>query len=212
MSQPMSLREAEDRVFRSTHQDGLWDVLLGCFVLLFALAPLLSSRLGDFWSSMVFLPFWGLVMLGIWLIRRYVLAPRLGVVKLGRAHKARLTRFNIVMLVLNLAAFALGVVAALQSAVSGQVVSLVFGLILLSGFSVAAYLLGYRRLYVYGLLLWLAPLVGEWLYTRFGVAHHGFPVTFGATAGIMVVTGLAIFARLLRDNPLPEQQAPSQDA
>jgi hypothetical protein len=212
MSRSMNLQEAERQVFKTTFYDGLWDVLLGCFVLLFALAPLLSVSLGDFWSSAVFLPFWGLVMLTIRLIRRYVVTPRLGVVKFGQARKGKLMRFNVVMLVVNAAALVLGIIAALLSAVPGQLVATVLGLILLVGFSVAAYLLDFGRLYVYGLLVGLAPLAGEWLYTHQNVSHHGFPLTFGITAGIMILTGLAIFARFLLDNPVLNQQASSQDA
>jgi hypothetical protein len=212
MSQPVDLQEAERQVFRTTFADGLWDVMLGCFVLLFALAPLLSVSLGDFWSSVVFLPFWGLVALAVWLARRYVVAPRLGVVKFGPERKARLLQLNLVMLIVNAAALVLGIVAALRSPISGRAVTMVLGLLFLISFSIAAYLLDFRRLYIYGLLIWLSPLAGEWLYTHQGVAHHGFPVTFGITAGIMILTGLAIFARFLHDNPLPGQLPSSQDA
>jgi hypothetical protein len=86
------------------------------------------------------------------------------------------------------------------------------GLILLVGFSLAAYLLDFRRLYLYGLLVWLAPLVGEWLYTNYQVPHHGFPITFGLVAAIMILTGLVLFVRLLRDNPLPGPQASAEGA
>jgi hypothetical protein len=199
-------------VFRTAYQDGLWDFFLGCFVLLFAVAPLLSVSLGDFWSSAVFLPFWGLVALAIWLLRKYVIAPRVGVVKFGPARKRKLRRFGLVMLVVNVIALVLGIISAFRSTVPGQEVSIRFGLIMLVGFSIAAYLLDFRRLYVYGLLAFLSPLVGEWLYTQYGVPHHGFPLTFGITAGIMIVIGLVIFARLLRDNPLPEQHNLGQGA
>jgi hypothetical protein len=212
VSQPRSLQEAERQVFRTVYQDGLWDLFLGCFMLLFALAPLLSVRLGDFWSSAVFLPFWGLVALGIWLVRKHVIAPRVGVVKFGQARKRKLLRFNLVMLAVNVVALVLGVIVALRSTVPGAPVPIVFGLILLAGFSFAAYFLDFRRLYVYGLLVGLAPLVGEWLYTNHNVSHHGLPITFGITSGIMILTGLVIFARLLRDNPPPEEQVSGRAA
>jgi hypothetical protein len=212
MSQPKSLEEAERQVFRTAYQDGLWDVFLGCFVLMFAVAPLLSASLGDFWSSAVFLPFWGLVALAMWWIRRQVITPRVGVVKFGPARKRKLRRLGLVLLVVNVVALVLGIVFALRSTVPGQGVSMAFGLIMLVGFSVAAYLLDFGRLYVYGLLVFLAPLVGEWLYRQYGVPHHGFPLTFGIAAGIMVLTGLVIFYRLLRDNPLPDRQEVAEDA
>ena len=212
MSQPRSLQEAEREVFRTVYQDGLWDLFLGCFMLLFALAPLLSVRLGDFWSSAVFLPFWGLVVLGIWLVRKHVIAPRVGVVKFGQARQRKLRKFSLVMLAVNVVALVLGVIVAWRSPVPGLPVPIVFGLILLAGFSLAAYFLDFSRLYVYGLLVGLAPIVGEWLYTNHKVSHHGLPITFGIVSGIMILTGLVIFVRLLRDNPPPEEQVSGQAA
>ena len=69
----------------------------------------------------------------------------------------------------------------------------------------------FGRLYVYGLLIGLAPIVGEWLYLNTGAPHHGFPITFGIAAGIMILTGLFIFVRLLHDNPVPVEGAPSEN-
>ena len=68
MSQKISLKAAERKAFRTTYNDGLVDIFLGCFFLMFVIAPYLSASLGDFWSSAVFLPFWALVYLAIWLI------------------------------------------------------------------------------------------------------------------------------------------------
>jgi hypothetical protein len=212
MSQSSNLQEAERRVFRSVFQDGLWDVFLGCFVLLFALAPLLSRSLGDFWSSAVFLPFWGLIALAIRLLRKHVIAPRLGVVRFGQARKKRLVKFSMVMLMVNTAALILGIVAAALAKVAGQVMPIVLGLIFLVGLSATAYLLDFRRLYAYGLLLALSPIIGEWLYTHQNVAHHGFPVAFGITAGIMILTGIAILVQFLRSNPMPSLPGSSQEA
>jgi hypothetical protein len=213
MSQQISLKEAERKAFRATYNDGLWDILLGCFVLMFTIAPFLSPSLGDFWSAVVFLPFWGLVFLAIWLIRKHVVTPRIGVVKLGRARKTKLMKFSVVMLVVNVVALILGLVAALNfGRVSGQVTTIIFGLILLICFSIAAYFLDFNRLYIYGLLVGLSPLVGEWLYIYGNAAHHGFPITFGATASIMILVALTIFIRLLRDNPVPIKGMPTEEA
>ncbi len=211
MPQQVDLQEAQRKVFRSVSQeDGLWDVLMGCFLLPFSLAPLLSEPLGDFWSSMVFLPFWGLVALAIWQVRKSLVAPRIGVIRLGAPHKRRLTRLWLVLLAINLVALVLGLIVFWSPALAGQIALPVLGLILLLMFNVAAILLEYPRLHVYGLLGFAAPLVGEWLYREHGISHHGLPLTFGVAAGIMILTGLVVFARLLRSSPLPEQADSSQ--
>jgi MFS family permease len=213
MTGQISLKEAEKKAFRIRHDDGLWDILLGCFFLVFAIAPFLSPSLGDFWSSAVFIPFWGMVFLVVRLIRKWVVGPRMGVVKLGRARKTKLMKLSVVMLVVNVIAFILGIVAAMTvGSVPGQMPAIILGLTLLIGFSIAAYFLDFTRLYVYGLLVGLSPLIGEWLWTEGFASHHGFPITFGATAGIMMLVGLSVFLRLLRDNPVPIEGMPMEEA
>jgi hypothetical protein len=211
MSQQISLKEAEQKAFRTRYNDGLWDIFLGCSFLTFVIALYLGPILGDFWSSVALLPFWALVYLAIWLIRRYVVMPRIGTVTFGQARKAKLANFNFVMLVANVTAIIMGFVAALNSgSIPGQMISIIFGMILLMGFSMAAYLLDFNRLYVYGLLAGLSPVVGEWLWTRGYATHHGFPITFGTAAGIMILVGLTVFVRLLHNNPVPIEGIPSE--
>jgi hypothetical protein len=213
MSNPISLKEAERKVFKTSFDDGLWDIFLGCFFLMFAIAPLLSNRLGDFWSSVIFLPIWALVYLAIWLIRKHLVAARVGVVKFGPVRQARLAKFTLVMLIINLVALVLGILAAATfGIVPGQVYAIILGMILLIGFSLAAYFLDFTRLYLYGLLAFLAPLVGEWLFTHGYAAHHGYPVVFSLVSGIMILTGLIVFVRFLRENPIPSEPVTSQGA
>ena len=213
MSQQISLKDAERKVFRAAYNDGLVDIFLGCFFLIFVIGPYLSVSLGDFWSSVVFLPFWALVYLALWLVRRYVVVPRIGRVKFGQVRKARLVRFTVMMLVINIVAFILGSIAVLNfGIVSGQVISVIFGMILLMGFSLAAYFLDSKRLFFYGLLVGFSQPVGEWLWSQGYAAHHGYPVTFGVTAGIMFLLGLFLFIRLLQDNPLPKEENASRES
>jgi hypothetical protein len=213
MSQQISLRNAERKVFQATYNDGLWDIFLGCFFLMFVIGPYLSTILGDFWSSVAFLPFWGLVYLAIWLVKKCVVEPRIGIVKFGVARKTKLGRFIAVMLVINVVAVVLGLIAAMNvGRVPGQIFPIIFGLILLISFSLAAYLLDFGRLYIYGLLLGLSPLIGEWLWTHGYAAHHGLPITFGISTFIMIIVGLVIYLRLLHDNPVPEEEIPSGKA
>jgi len=213
VSQPISLKDAERKVFRTATNDGLWDMFLGCFFIMFSVAPLLSARLGDFWSSAVFLPVWGLLYLAIRQIRKRVILPRVGYVIFGETRRAALGRLSFLMLVVNLLALVLGILAALNyRSIPGQLTSMAFGLMLLLGFSFAAYVLNLPRLYLYGLLAGLSPLVGEWLFSRGLTTHHGFPVTFGAVAGVMILIGLGLFVQLLRSYPAPENGLPGRQA
>lgn len=212
MSEKLSLKAAERKAFTMAFDDGLWDIFLGCFFLQFVIAPFLSERLGDFWSSFIFLPFWGLVYLAIWLIRKYIVKPRIGTVKFGPTRTAKLKKFTLVMLLVNTLVLILGVIALFSfGVVSGQIYPVILGLTLLIAFSLAAYFLDFPRLYIYGLLLTLSPLVGEWLFTHGYASHHGWPITFGATCGIMILTGVIIFIRFLRKNPVPMMEASPEE-
>jgi hypothetical protein len=191
-------------------------VLTGCFVLVLSLAPLLSESLGDFWSSVIFLPFWGLVYLVIKLVRRHVLAPRLGQAGLNQARRRKLLKVNRMMVVIIALVLILGLLAAFVLAWSAGgwlkssdgLALLGLGFLLMTGFSYAAYTLDYPRFYLYGILLFASPLVGEWLAQNFSAAHHGFPIVYGVVSGIMILVGLVIFVRLLVNNPpldIPEE-------
>ncbi|MFQ5858957.1 MAG: hypothetical protein ACE5LU_25435 [Anaerolineae bacterium] len=213
MSQNISLKEVERKVFTTAFQDGLWDILIGCFVLMFAVGPFLSTTgLGDFWSSVIFVPFWALVYLVIWLIRKFVVTPRIGVVRFGLSRKVRLSRFLAIATVVGIVGLILGILSAQISDAPGWVFVTSFGLLVLISFSVAAYFLDFTRLYLYGVLIALSPLVGEWLYVQVGASHHGYPITFGATAAIMISVGLIKFALLLRDHPIPVEESSSVES
>jgi hypothetical protein len=208
MSDQISLREVERKAFTTIYQDGLVDILIGGFTLMFALAPLLSERLGDFWSSAVFVPFWLMLFAGAYWLRRSVVRPRLGAVKFGPARQRRLRTFLIVMVVVEAMSLGLGLLAATRANPWPRVaVPIIFSLALLAFVSVCAYALDYTRLYGYGLLLAAAPLVGEWLYANMGATHHGYPITFGATSAIIILSGVIHFARFLHRYPLPAEEA-----
>jgi hypothetical protein len=78
-----------------------------------------------------------------------------------------------------------------------------FSLMLLIGFSLAAYLLDLTRFYIYGIINCLAVVVGEFLFQFAGASHHGFPVAFGVTSSIMIIIGIILLVNFLRKYPKP---------
>ena len=210
MSDKISLKEIERKTFASVFQDGLVDILLACWVLMFAVGPYLTPSLGDFWGSAVFVPFWAVVALVLFIVRRHVVRPRMGAFKLGSWRRTRVLRFNVVMFVLGVLALGLGVLATIRyDAIPGWMHTARFSLVILIGFGLAGWFLEFARLYLYGALIPLSFLIGEWLWARHGVPHHGYPVTFGVTAGLMLIIGLVSLARLVRDHPLPSNELDS---
>ena len=203
MTERIDLKEADRRVFATSFEDGLVDIFLSCFVLMFVLAPFFSVYIGDFWSSAIFLPFWGVIYLVIRWIRNQVIKPRSGVVKYGPRRIKKMTIFTGIMLILNVIFLILGMVAFFMPQGPGWTKTIPFSLMLLVSFSLAGYFLAVTRFYVYGLMLAGGFFLGEWLYQTYGVSHHGIPLVFGISAAIIFLTGLVKFFKFLRDNPLP---------
>jgi MFS family permease len=198
-----SLEREERSAFRAAVDTGLWDIWLASVAAMFAIAPLLSGALGDFWSVAIFLPVWAALFVVIWLVRERVIVPRVGVVRWGEHRKIRLRRFTVVMLVVNVVALALGVVSAIvapRGPGEQWAVPIAFSLVVLVGFSAAAWALNLPRLFLYAVLMGAGPLIGEWLFRQGHVSHHGFPVVFGALAGIIAAIGLIKLALIVRRN------------
>jgi hypothetical protein len=192
------LKKLERATFLSTADTGLWDIYLASILSMLAIAPYLSVYLGDFWASAVFLPFFALLLWGIHLVKVRVIQPRLGIVEYGSPRQKKLRRLGVIMLVVNLAALLLGIVASVRFPMDqGHVFPIVLSLILLLGFSTAAFFLEIPRVFFYGILLAVAPLVGEELFQRGYVTHHGFGVAFGTCAVVILLAGIIRFVRFL---------------
>ena len=202
MTEKISLKDLERKMYRVSSQDGILDIQIGCMLLIFVFPVYLSDTLGDFWSSMVFLPLWFFVIYGFRVYRNKVIQPRVGKIQFGTYRKKRLTRLNIIILVFNVFALVLGVLVFFKyKELSGWFISAWFSIIILLGFSLAGYMLDFPRLYLYGILISAAPVVGEYLYQNLSYPHHGFPVTFGFSSAVLVITGLIILVSLLLKYP-----------
>lgn len=207
-----TLNDLERRTFRAARDDGLFDVMMAAFLSMFALAPLLSDSLGDFWSSAIFGPIWYVTYLVMRFTRERVVAPRLGTIEPGGDRKARLRRVNLILLGVNSLALAVGIAASagwLSNRVdlAGLTYPITLGFAGLVIFSLVAYSTSTGRYAVYGLLVALAPLAGELLWQNDKATHHGFPIAFGSVSTIMFSVGILRFVTLIRRHPLPDQTA-----
>ena len=208
------LETLEQRTFLTVTDDGLWDVLIAAVFANLAIGPLLSEDLGDFWSSALLAPVWLAMYLVIRVVRRRIVNPRVGTVRFGTDRRRRLRKLSIVMLIVNVLAALLGAVAAIGVQTNwldlgdGSIgYPLGLGIVVLVGFSGAAFVTGIARYYPYGLMLSVAPLIGEWLWRNDLATHHGYPIVFGTAAAIILVTGIARFMAVLRSHPLPQHPA-----
>lgn len=199
----MNLKELEKKAYRSVFQDGLWDVFIGFFMAQFVVAPLLSDiGFSDFWSSMI----WTIVLLVIlamvMILKKYVVAPRLGTVRLNTKKKRR---FGVVLGLINVFLL-LGILVGafyvrLAELNIDWLAPLTFIIVLLVGFSAVAWLFRQPRFYLYGALCTVAYAVGELLYRYAGANHHGLPITFGISSFLVTLTGILLFVTFIRKYP-----------
>jgi hypothetical protein len=198
------LKLEEREAFVAATDTGLWDVLLASVTLPFAVAPLLSARLGDYWSSAVFVPFWIAIYFLVRYVREKFVAPRVGHAQWGAFRRSRLKRLMIAMLAVNIVAFGIGWLAyvnAEQGANEIWAFPITFSLIVLVLLSLAAYAVSIPRFFFYGLLLALCPLLGEVLFRQGIASHHGFPIVFGAASILIAAIGVTKLVRLITGTP-----------
>jgi hypothetical protein len=204
MSQPLSLKEAERKAFKSTFQDGLWDIYLSLIFMGFAFGAFLDtlgvSEAGTMiiWMSYVLLAF-----LLMWIGKRFVTVLRIGLVKFGPTRKARLMKIRTVLL----ASVVLGLIVWIAFALGSDNLSAglmlgIFALNILVVFGLMAYFMDFERLYIYAVLYALSKPVGELLAEYAGLPNPTY--TFLVTGGASVIVGIVLFVRFLRDYPVPE--------
>jgi hypothetical protein len=203
MNRKMSLREVERRTYMSYHQDGLLDIFVGVYVLLFALGILLMT-VTDFSTWFVIPAIFPAVMVPIWVsAKKQITMPRIGYVKFGSRGANKLMAIFIGVLVAGLGAFAVFTFASSQGwaltlrnlIISNGMIIIGIGAAVIS--SLFAYTMGLNRLYAYGLLTLVLFLAGHFITIPFGY----FLLTIGL---VIVINGFVLLMRFIRKYPLPQ--------
>ncbi len=151
----IDLKALEKRAFKSTFEDGIWDIYLGLLVLNMSIFPWL---VGSYMSiraiiitaciivgAALFIFFWG---------KKKITTPRLGLIKFGAPRKARLRKVKMVLLLSLILGTILLASTRMFGAIAGiPTVIIVFCANAILVFSIGAYFLNVTRFYAYGVLL-----------------------------------------------------------
>ncbi|MFC1595612.1 hypothetical protein ACFL3X_01720 [Gemmatimonadota bacterium] len=203
----ISATELEKRAFRATFQDGIWDIYLGALLLnmgmgvgLAQLLPLKPLHLGAILFVVVII-----VMVGFFLGKKFITAPRLGVVRFGAERQKKVKKVRLVLsfsALMGLLTFlGFGSLTEMFGSLPGWVAPLgVFGVSAVVTFSLGAYYLDYTRAYLYGWCYALAFPFGILLQesTRFG-----FLVSYSVFSMAMIIPGVILLIRFMREHPIP---------
>ena len=214
MTHKLSLKEAERKAFRSTFQDGIWDLYLGSLLLLMGVGPLMGTKLEE--GSMTTIGILGLLiafacvpMLGFWAGKKFITTPRIGLVEFGQARKEKKKK---VTLIFSISALVGVILLVLTSAMTNNppkwidsawmIPAGVWGVNAIVVFSLGAYFLDFTRAYIYGWLFAIPFPASILLYENFNLPMIA---PYFVAAGGMILIGLVLFIRFLSDYPLPDE-------
>ncbi len=203
----ISAKELEKRAFRSTFQDGIWDIYLGMLLLLMGLSVALSrlTSLPERTLGALLFVITIFIMIGFFVGKKYVTTPRMGVVKFSAERKKKVMKVRVVLSISALLGLAVylgfGRLTAMTGSLPGWVTPLVlFGGMSIAVFSLGAWYLDYTRAYLYGWCYALAFPIGIWLQDS---TEFGFLISYVFFALVMIVPGIIILIRFVRDHPVP---------
>jgi hypothetical protein len=206
-----NLTEVEKKAFRSTFQDGIWDIFLGLLLLNLAVGALLSnSGVSEGLTMTILTALAAVIVLFFIAGKKHITTPRMGFVKFGPKRKRKIWKSRITLLASFFAGLVVFLAALLISYYSAGRPKIVFlfpaawvvnSIIV---FSLLAYYLDCRRLYFYGILFALPVPVDMLVNELVGVKLITIALALSAT--IMLLVGIVLFTRFLRDYPLPAQE------
>jgi hypothetical protein len=198
-------KQIERRVFTSFFQAGFIEAFTGIFLLQLGLPALFSrSGFGDWESALLALPIALILLIAVFVVRRFVIVPRLGHVKFLPERRRRLSKLVLVPVLTLIAGAVVGYIfsenASLRHAFIGQIP---FALIPIIVFSAAAYFLDMKRLYVYGAIVGLVFPLGKYMETAI-VSRSTLPATILFTAFVFLGIAIVFLVAFLRKYHEPE--------
>ena len=189
----------ERRVFTSFLQGGFIEAFTGIFLLQLGLPALFSrSGFGDWESALLTLPIALILLFVVFLVRRFVIIPRLGHVKFLPERRHKVSKLMIVPILTLIAGAIVGYIfsenASVRHALVGQIPFILIPIIV---FGAAAYFLDMKRLYVYGAIVGLIFPLGKYLETVI-VSRNTLPATILFTAFVFLGIATSFLVAFLR--------------
>jgi hypothetical protein len=213
-SQNLSLNSAEKQAFRfATFEDGIWEIFLGSTFLLMSIYDVTRSLLGPVINAILILGvIFSLVGL-VWLVKKRLILPRVGMVRFGRRTKKKIRTANLITWGLVIMTFVIFILASknileeptwgnLPQWVSDYDVDLFFALIIIAFFSAIGYSMDVPRFYLYGVILGIGNFVSAVMrvYNDFLFQWPNALAGFG----IMLI-GIYVLTRFLQGHPIPKE-------
>jgi hypothetical protein len=210
------LRAVEKKAFKATFEDGVWDLYLGVMLLPLLIFPFVHYVLkaDPVWALLAMMLIYALGFAGFRWLKKHVTQPRLGMIQPGPSRRKKLHTLRMLGAVAVLAVIALVLLTvlanpltqitvfgiSLETAILGiPLLFWKFTFLAIIGAGLAAWLLDFSRLLLYGVLLGIAIPVDTVYFSQSG----WMPFTT-LTALLAIGIGLVYLVRFLRRYPLPQ--------
>ena len=201
----INLKELERRAYLSYHQDGLIDIFVGIYILLFGSGILLKTAT-DFTTWFTIPAIIPAIMIPVWIsIKKRITIPRIGYVKFGFRSVSRLTAIFLGLVVAGLGVFivfGLGASMGQNWALTLRNLIVSYGMLVI-GIGAAlisslfAYVMGLKRLYMYGLLTLVLFITNYFV----AIPLEYLLLTIGL---VIIVYGFVLLMQFIRKYPLPQ--------
>ena len=210
MAKNIDIKKIEKNILKTAHQHGFFDIIIGFIVSGMGFSPFFRESLPSPYKYFL----WPLIIVIIaevllFTIIKYVIQPRMGIAKPGPSIKSMRKKLFIVIIIQFTIQLIFIILLVTGSGpgihVEGIMFILIIGLFIIPFFGIIGYLMKYPRLYLIGILIWLAIFINELLYDPLDYRIRWL-VSFGIMGGIIFSIGLVIFIRFLKKYPLSKEE------
>ncbi len=197
--QELDLKGIERKAWTSYFQDGLWDIFMGLLMLGMGMNILIDE-------IMIHVAIAAVAVLLLSVGKKLITVPRLGRVEFGPVRKLKQRKVVVILTI----SFIIGIVAMVIpllgidlpepafAAIAGTWITLVFSLM--------AFFMDFRRLYIYGLLFAVSFALALALDNVVPV------ITFFSSAGIAIPIGILLLIRFVRNFQMLNEEVRDGDA
>jgi len=204
MSEALNLKDLEKKAWRSTFQDGIWDIYLGLLLMAMGANAYMSNiGIAENTGLLIFIGMEIAAMVVLWAGKKYITAPRIGLVKFGQKRRGRVHLVRLLLavsVVLGFIMWGLFSNPNIDLRSMKTLMPIIWAANCLIVFGGGAYLLDYNRLYIIGVLYAIAIPINEVLIATMNrnLSH----LALGIPGVIVVGMGLVVLARFLQSYPI----------
>ena len=202
MNTTESLKKLERRAYRSTFEDGVYDIQFGLLFLVFAwIAVLEALGVSRFIGYSLFI----IPLIFPWLAKRYITIPRMGSVEFGPKRKSKRRLMLVIATIIVVLTLPLIIMIAGQG-IEGRMGWLLIAMFAMPVFVIAVYVMDFPRLWMYAALLIAGVLEAEFLLDYVGRPYNTV-ISFGIPGVIIFWIGFALLIKFIKKHPGPNSEA-----